>query len=52
MHGWIYGLADGLVQDLGLEADAPDKLDADYANALAGIVRATPHRPPTALPFT
>jgi carbonic anhydrase len=51
LHGWIYGLADGLVKDLGIAADAPGKLDADYANALADIVRATPH-PPTALPFT
>ena len=51
LHGWIYGLADGLVKDLGIAADAPGKLDADYANALADIVRTTPH-PPTALPFT
>jgi carbonic anhydrase len=51
LHGWIYGLADGLVKDLGIAADAPGKLDVDYANALADIVRATPH-PPTALPFT
>jgi carbonic anhydrase len=39
LHGWIYGLADGLVKDLGIEADSPDKLDADYAKALANITR-------------
>jgi carbonic anhydrase len=50
LHGWIYGLADGLVKDLGIAADAPGKLDADYANALADIVRTAPH-PPTARPF-
>ena len=42
LHGWIYGLADGLVKDLGIEADSPDKLDADYAKALASIARAAP----------
>jgi carbonic anhydrase len=39
LHGWIYGLADGLVEDLGIEADSPAKLDADYARALANITR-------------
>jgi carbonic anhydrase len=39
LHGWIYGLADGLVKDLGIEADSPEKLDADYAKALANITR-------------
>jgi len=42
LHGWIYGLADGLVKDLGIEADSSDKLDADYVKALAKIARATP----------
>jgi carbonic anhydrase len=41
LHGWIYGLADGLVKDLGIEADSADKLDADYARALANIARAS-----------
>ena len=40
LHGWIYGLSDGLVKDLGIEADSPAKLDADYAAALAGIAGA------------
>jgi carbonic anhydrase len=42
LHGWIYGLADGLVKDLGIEADSAEKLDADYAGALASIARTAP----------
>jgi carbonic anhydrase len=42
LHGWIYGLADGLVKDLGIEADSAAKLDADYAGALARIARTAP----------
>ncbi|MFO1314024.1 MAG: carbonate dehydratase [Burkholderiales bacterium] len=40
LHGWIYGLSDGLVNDLGIAADSPAKLDADYAIALAAIAGA------------
>ena len=40
LHGWIYGLTDGLVKDLGIAADSPARLDADYAAALAGITGA------------
>ena len=40
LHGWIYGLSDGLVKDLGIAADSPARLDADYAAALAGITAA------------
>ena len=41
LHGWIYGLSDGLVKDLGIAADSPARLDADYAAALAGITGAS-----------
>ena len=41
LHGWIYGLTDGLVCDLGIAADSPARLDADYAAALAGITGAS-----------
>ncbi len=37
LHGWIYGLSDGLVKDLHIEADSPKKLEADYAAALAEL---------------
>jgi carbonic anhydrase len=39
LHGWIYGLSDGIVHDLGIEADSAAKVEADYAAALASIVR-------------
>ncbi len=39
LHGWIYGLSDGLVKDLGVAADGPQKFEADYAAALAGIAQ-------------
>jgi len=34
LHGWIYGLADGLMNDLGLTVNGPDELDARYREAL------------------
>ncbi len=40
LHGWIYGLSDGLVKDLGIEAGTPEKLDADYIGAVAAIASA------------
>ncbi|HTQ01320.1 MAG TPA: carbonate dehydratase [Casimicrobiaceae bacterium] len=40
LHGWVYGISDGLVKDLHIEADSPAKLEADYAAALAGVTRA------------
>jgi carbonic anhydrase len=38
LHGWIYGLADGLIHDLGIEANAPAKLESDYVAAIARVV--------------
>ena len=37
LHGWIYGLSDGLVKDLGIDAGTPAKLEMDYAAAIAGV---------------
>jgi carbonic anhydrase len=37
LHGWIYGLSDGRVKDLGIEADSAAKLDADYVAAIASV---------------
>ncbi|QBB71106.1 carbonate dehydratase [Pseudolysobacter antarcticus] len=34
VHGWIYGLHDGRVRDLGISVDAPNVLDDSYKNAL------------------
>ncbi|HYR00408.1 MAG TPA: carbonate dehydratase [Casimicrobiaceae bacterium] len=37
LHAWIYRLQDGLVRDLGLEADSPKALAELYPRALAGL---------------
>jgi carbonic anhydrase len=39
VHGWIYGLADGLLRDLGISVSAPDQLAPSYRDALASISR-------------
>jgi len=41
LHGWVYGLQDGLIQDLHMTVGSNDSLDALYREALAGI-RLTP----------
>ena len=40
LHAWIYGLSDGLVKDLRIEADSAAKLEADYKAALSALARA------------
>ena len=39
LHGWVYGISDGLVKDLRIEADSATRLDADYKAALADVAR-------------
>ena len=39
LHGWVYGISDGLVKDLRVEADSVAKLEADYQAALAAVAR-------------
>jgi len=39
LHGWIYGLHDGLVRDLGFEADSSQALADLYPKAIAGLAR-------------
>ena len=41
LHGWVYGLQDGLIQDLHMTVGSNDSLDPLYREALAGI-RLTP----------
>jgi carbonic anhydrase len=36
VHGWVYGLADGLLRDLGLSVSAPEELEPKYRQLLAG----------------
>ncbi|TSE33598.1 carbonate dehydratase [Tepidimonas taiwanensis] len=33
LHGWVYGLKDGLLQDLRLSMDSPDRVEAVYRAA-------------------
>lgn len=37
LHGWVYGLHDGLLQDLHVTVTNPAELDALYRNAVAGV---------------
>jgi carbonic anhydrase len=41
VHGWIYGLSDGLLRDLGIAADTPETLAREYAEALARLDAST-----------
>ena len=38
IHGWIYGLKDGLMRDLGLTVSAPDEIAGRYATALSTLI--------------
>ena len=35
IHGWVYGLEDGLLSDLGMNISSPDMLAANLAQSLA-----------------
>ena len=37
IHGWIYGLSDGLVRDTGMCAAGPDEMVTKYEHALGAI---------------
>jgi carbonic anhydrase len=34
VHGWIYGLRDGLLRDLGTSVAAPNEVDEAYRSSL------------------
>lgn len=40
VHGWIYSLQDGLLQDLAMNITQIDEIESCYAHALTGIFRA------------
>ena len=40
VHGWVYGVEDGLLRDLDVTVDAPGTLAATYRNALARLAPA------------
>ena len=37
VHGWVYGLKDGLIRDLGTTVTRPDEAAASYRAALAAL---------------
>lgn len=37
VHGWVYGLHDGLLRDLEISAGSPEEIDATYLSALAAL---------------
>ncbi len=37
VHGWIYGVGDGLIRDLGVTATGTNQLDSVYQSALAAL---------------
>ena len=46
VHGWVYGLEDGLLRDLEVTVEAPDELAPAYQAALERA--ASPRKPPSA----
>ena len=46
VHGWIYGLKDGLIRDLGLSVTSPEAFDPQYRAALAAIESGEPFAAP------
>lgn len=40
LHGWVYGLHDGLLKDLAISATTPDNLEAFYVEAIKGVAQA------------
>jgi len=42
VHGWIYGLRDGRLHDVGFSAERPDQIGGAYRDAVAGLL-ATSH---------
>jgi carbonic anhydrase len=40
LHGWVYGLKDGLLQDLHITLDGLEGMDALYRAAVAGVAAA------------
>ena len=39
LHGWAFGVHDGLLQDLGMTVSSPDAMDSTYRAALERVVK-------------
>ena len=37
LHGWVYGLSDGLLKDLKMSVDSPAELERVYRGAIGGV---------------
>jgi carbonic anhydrase len=37
VHGWIYGIHDGLLRDLHIKPEHPDEVSTRYASCLAAL---------------
>jgi carbonic anhydrase len=37
VHGWIYGIQDGLLRDLGMTVSAPSEVEGERARAVAAL---------------
>ena len=40
LHGWVYGLQDGLLQDLRMSVSGVDGIDGCYRDAVAAVASA------------
>jgi carbonic anhydrase len=40
LHGWCYGLKDGLINNLHMTVDSPEGLVAQYQAAVEGVAKA------------
>ena len=38
VHGWAYGVHDGLLQDLRMTVDTPDRLEGLYRDAVQAVM--------------
>jgi carbonic anhydrase len=39
VHGWIYGLNDGIIRDLNITMNSPDDMAAIYQRAVTGVTK-------------
>ncbi len=40
LHGWVYGLSDGLLKDLCMTVDGQGRLETAYSEAIEAVARA------------
>ena len=45
VHGWFYGLSNGLLEDLSMTVDGPDSVLPSYARALDAVRARHPSSP-------